>query len=579
MPVDQETLYELLDGLCNGTITPDEHRRLGEFLAEDPAARRFYFDYLDLHLLLSQWRQTTAADEIHQRATPSESQTSPLPSEAVFLPSPFGRGAGGESGVPEIAPPESLVSIPHSVLRTPYSSLSAFLPTTPLGNVAFSYAMSALLVGIGLFSFSLMSASSPSDTVVKNKPSASQNYTVPNVPSPAPEPEPEIVSVGRITGMVDCQWVDANDAPFHDRVVLGTKYMLKSGLLEITYKTGAKVILQGPCTYKAESAAGGFLSLGKVTARVESRSRMPDGTSRSRLPSGTLPTDHDTSESRPAGGTYFSVRTPTAVVTDLGTEFGVEVSKNGDTKSHVYQGRVELRISVGAEKGNGQVIPLGEGESARVTIDEAKVVKVIRDKGASLPNSFARSMPKRIPIKLFNTGIGLKEGDPDPHWQIIARSDDPKFKPRPAIVRHPYPSWFRGESCRWLWISLVGDDSELPNNVTFTFRTTFDLIDVYPNTARLSGWFLVDNHIQAIRLNGHGLVVPKHEYNKAMHEFCKFTIDHGFVEGSNQLEVEVENRDIIDLQSLSSPMGVVIDMEGSVVSKATAAPVAGNNSR
>ena len=40
-------------------------------------------------------------------------------------------------------------------------------------------------------------------------------------------------------------------------------------VLEITYNTGPKVILQGPCMYDVESSRGGFLSLGKLTARVE----------------------------------------------------------------------------------------------------------------------------------------------------------------------------------------------------------------------------------------------------------------------------------------------------------------------
>ena len=39
--------------------------------------------------------------------------------------------------------------------------------------------------------------------------------------------------------------------------------------MEISYATGAKVILQGPCPYEVDSAAGGFLSLGKLTARVD----------------------------------------------------------------------------------------------------------------------------------------------------------------------------------------------------------------------------------------------------------------------------------------------------------------------
>ena len=39
----------------------------------------------------------------------------------------------------------------------------------------------------------------------------------------------------------------------------------------------------------------------------------------------------------------FSVRTPTAIVTDLGTEFGVEVDRSGGNRSHVFRGKVELR--------------------------------------------------------------------------------------------------------------------------------------------------------------------------------------------------------------------------------------------
>ena len=52
--------------------------------------------------------------------------------------------------------------------------------------------------------------------------------------------------------MVDCRWADtAFDSP---GVPLGRKYELASGLMEIVYDTGAKVILQGPVTYEVESA-------------------------------------------------------------------------------------------------------------------------------------------------------------------------------------------------------------------------------------------------------------------------------------------------------------------------------------
>ncbi len=53
-------IWALLDGLVNGTLTPDQHARLGELLAASAEARTLYFDYLDLHLGL---RQTALAGQ------------------------------------------------------------------------------------------------------------------------------------------------------------------------------------------------------------------------------------------------------------------------------------------------------------------------------------------------------------------------------------------------------------------------------------------------------------------------------------------------------------------------------------
>ena len=46
----------------------------------------------------------------------------------------------------------------------------------------------------------------------------------------------------------------------------------------------------------------------------------------------------------------FVVRTPTAVITDLGTEFGVEVDKSGVTHSHVFRGKIEVRPAAGTRQ-------------------------------------------------------------------------------------------------------------------------------------------------------------------------------------------------------------------------------------
>ena len=135
--------------------------------------------------------------------------------------------------------------------------------------------------------------------------------------------------------MVDCKWAGtALDSP---GVPLGRKYELASGLMEITYDTGAKVILQGPVTYEVESTSGGFLAVGKLTGKMENEA---------------------------AKG--FAVRTPTATVTDLGTEFGVEVCQNGLTTLACLPRFVEVQVIAadGKAEAGGQI--LHANESARV---------------------------------------------------------------------------------------------------------------------------------------------------------------------------------------------------------------------
>ncbi len=261
------------------------------------------------------------------------------------------------------------------------------------GGFLFSYAVSGVLVGIAILISSLVYTSSHVE--VARQESRQPARVV--APESTPETTPDPVWIGWITGVADCHWVDDHDAPAHNRVALGAKYMLASGLMEITYKTGAKVILQGPCTYEAESAAGGFLSLGKLTARLESRSRLPDGTSRSRLPSGTLPTDRDTTKSHPAGGTYFAVRTPTATVTDLGTEFGVEVNKEGTAQVVVFVGEV---VSTLKENGDTALEPvrLTAGQSA--TLGKKEIIRIPNDGTRKGNAGFVRKVVPRRPLPL-----------------------------------------------------------------------------------------------------------------------------------------------------------------------------------
>ena len=72
--------------------------------------------------------------------------------------------------------------------------------------------------------------------------------------------------------MADCRWKDPSGAVVNPAAIpLGHTFVLESGILEITYKSGAGVILQGPATYEVDSETGGFLSAGKLTANIQQK--------------------------------------------------------------------------------------------------------------------------------------------------------------------------------------------------------------------------------------------------------------------------------------------------------------------
>ena len=154
--------------------------------------------------------------------------------------------------------------------------------------------------------------------------------------------------------MADCRWAKAVRPSYgYDGVPLGRQLKLDSGLLEITYRTGAKVILQGPVTYEME-ANGGYLSVGKLTGKLdkEGGGRRTEGESSLHPSSFIL---HP-----------FVIRTPTAIVTDLGTEFGVEVSSEGATDAQVFVGKVQIATAGGQRGGNEQTRLIRAGQYTHV---------------------------------------------------------------------------------------------------------------------------------------------------------------------------------------------------------------------
>jgi hypothetical protein len=368
-----------------------------------------------------------------------------------------------------------------------------------------------------------------------------------------PKATPLPTTAGRVSAMVDCRLaVDGTSSKdavgFHSVLAVdshlesGRQIKLDSGAMEIVYRSGAKVILQGPATFKVDGN-GGYLAVGRLTGKFNK----------------AVQGSGDAASAQEAS---FIIRTPTAVVTDLGTEFGVEVDNGGCTTSYVFRGRVCLQSLLPG--GHAGELVLKADEAGRVEPSDGQVASVRRV--SVEPQRFVRRIgDRRIPIRVFSTGDGLAAGHADAHWEVVAAGDAAGDSMQQAVVvRSPCPNWHATDiSTPTKWISRNSDSYlvETPGRV-YTFRTAFELEDGVPGTAVLRGNILVDRRLLAVRLNGRDVPMPEQPRNPSQW-FSPFSIAEGFVSGMNSLEFDVETSEPFAGSPLSA-LGLRVELNGSV---------------
>ena len=373
-PEQIEKLDFLLDQLTFGELTADQAARIEVLATADPTICDRYI----------RWSFTFAGLRSCGISLESGSACS---TERLNMGSPgeYAPPCSTDSSSEELFPATSpTIAVPADSLHNTFNYLSSGWPM--------AYLVATAMVAIGLWGLSNTYIAPPTIASKPTQFGTDRHATVAT--------KSDATNVGRITGMVDCVWVTGSEdklpSPtcergasgegsvnksnaFHSLVSLGDHIALHSGLLEITYNTGAKVILQGPVTYEVESTNGGYLSIGRLTGKVEVEA-----------------------------GKGFSVHTPTATVTDLGTEFGVEVSKEGRTTSHVFRGTVELRVISNCGKAETNATILHSNESATVEKDgnEQNVVRL----STSAVSHFVREVP-RLAHQVFDLVDVVAGGD------------------------------------------------------------------------------------------------------------------------------------------------------------------------
>ena len=181
----------------------------------------------------------------------------------------------------------------------------------------------------------------------------------------APRDTPQRNLVAKLTGTKDAVWTSARHQPaISSRLLSGQRLNLESGLIELHFKTGVRVVVAGP----AELVLGGqdqgleqpniagFLKLGRLVAHA------------------------------PASAVGFTIQTPTALVTDLGTQFGINIDTNGKMNLGVVNGTVEWG-------------PLGTTRRSRVTAGQEVIVNAAgaqEDKQGSFTGQFVALVEQQL---------------------------------------------------------------------------------------------------------------------------------------------------------------------------------------
>ncbi|MCC6127365.1 MAG: FecR domain-containing protein [Pirellulales bacterium] len=132
-----------------------------------------------------------------------------------------------------------------------------------------------------------------------------------------------------------CRWAEGGSQSSAGSLPLRTGHVLdlESGMAEVVYYNGAKVLIEGPLKFELRGESEGFLHAGRLTARA------------------------DTLSSR-----GFAISTSAARFVDRGTEFGVAVDGQGRASVAVFAGAVDAEAKIAAGRWTAPV-KIVEGEA------------------------------------------------------------------------------------------------------------------------------------------------------------------------------------------------------------------------
>ena len=306
---DRHSMPVEVESLCceliEGVIDEPKLRRLEQLVLQDPEAKRIYIEYINLHAALGHYAPDRPTPDGKPPHIGDEEPAAKDEELGVAPPLPLPEGTLPSWGVPDAS--------------------------------AYWVPLTGVLVILGLAAVWFWGGRDNSDRVGTPQ-VAEVPVSEPVAPGNSGEKKLNSEYVAELT------WLGTADAKSGKASSSKNSLLAKGGMLRVQnedvhvrFACGAEVTLHGPAVFHIESEKLARLEYGSLEAKV------------------------------PPQAIGFRIDTPASKVIDLGTEFTVTVSENGNTNINVINGEVEAEAWRPYLLGQGVRRKLFEGDSLRLS--------------------------------------------------------------------------------------------------------------------------------------------------------------------------------------------------------------------
>jgi len=210
---------------------------------------------------------------------------------------------------------------------------------------------------------------------------------VSDTPAAIPLRESNAAAVAQVVAMSsESHWFLENRGDGEENVRIGDTIRLTRGQLRLDFACGATVTMKSPAALQVISPKRTRAILGTLKAHAG------------------------------VGAEGFTVETPRTTVVDLGTDFGINVTRHGSTDVAVFNGAIDLQSD--GVKGLSSSQRLKAGEGVRVSSEGAasRIVSIL-DSQFSVPDSVSARIP-RVPV-ISAVHDNIRRGESWHYYEIV----------------------------------------------------------------------------------------------------------------------------------------------------------------